>query len=81
MAHSTVTSKGQITIPKTVREKLNLKTGDLVDFVVNKGSVQLIPVNKTVSEVFGVLSRKSQRPVSVEEIEKGLKKSFADKKI
>ncbi len=33
MAEATVTSKGQVTIPKTVRDALGLQTGDRVDFV------------------------------------------------
>ena len=36
---SRVTSKGQITIPKAVREKLGVKPGDEVDFVSENGSV------------------------------------------
>ncbi len=38
---SRMTSKGQITIPKDVRTALGLKPGDEVDFVQNKGVIQL----------------------------------------
>jgi antitoxin PrlF len=79
MAHSTVTSKGQITIPKAVRKKLNLKTGDKIDFIVNDGYVRMIPLSKTVSEVFGILSGKASKSISVEEINIKLKGSFAHK--
>ena len=33
---STVTSKGQVTIPKRVRERLGLQPGDKVDFSLSK---------------------------------------------
>jgi AbrB family looped-hinge helix DNA binding protein len=34
-----MTSKGQVTIPKPVREELNLKPGDVVDFVKEDGRI------------------------------------------
>jgi len=36
---SKLTTKGQITIPKVVREKLNLKTGDIVVFIERNGEI------------------------------------------
>ncbi len=44
---STVTSKGQITLPKQLRERLGLHAGSQVDFVVNAaGEVVLQPAKK-----------------------------------
>lgn len=37
-----VMSKGQVTIPKDVREVLGISSGDRVTFVVEKGNVKLI---------------------------------------
>ena len=36
-----VMSKGQVTIPKRIRDLLNLKNGDYVTFVVNKDEVRI----------------------------------------
>ena len=36
-----VMSKGQVTIPKRIRELLNLENGDYVTFVVNKDRVEI----------------------------------------
>ena len=36
-----VMSKGQVTIPKRIRDLLNLKNGDYVTFVVNKNEVRI----------------------------------------
>lgn len=36
-----VMSKGQVTIPKRIRELLNLENGDYVTFVVNKDKVEI----------------------------------------
>ncbi|WP_390889297.1 AbrB/MazE/SpoVT family DNA-binding domain-containing protein [Leptodesmis sichuanensis] len=37
MLTSTITSKGQITIPKAIRDLLNLHPGDRIDFIVENG--------------------------------------------
>lgn len=43
MASSRISSKGQVTIPQEIREKLGLRAGDRVDFVEEQGSVRLKP--------------------------------------
>lgn len=56
MKESTVTSKGQITIPKAVRERLNLEAGDTVYFDVrDDGSVLLVARNEALEGLFGLL--------------------------
>ncbi len=43
---SKVTSKGQTTIPVSVRRRLGLKSGDLVEFKVGKGGVTLAKADR-----------------------------------
>ncbi|WP_447969604.1 AbrB/MazE/SpoVT family DNA-binding domain-containing protein [Nitrospira sp. M1] len=43
---ATLSSKGQITIPKQIREKLKIKEGDAVDFIVEKDDVKLKGIPK-----------------------------------
>ena len=70
MALATITSKGQVTIPKQVRESLRLHTGDRIDFIVtDEGDVILKPVTKRVDDVFGRLHRPGCRSVSVEQMD------------
>ena len=38
MPVATLTSKGQITIPRVVRERLRLETGDKLDFSVDEAA-------------------------------------------
>ncbi|HDP80099.1 MAG TPA: AbrB/MazE/SpoVT family DNA-binding domain-containing protein [Spirochaetes bacterium] len=74
MTQSKITSKGQITIPRAVRNKLNLKTGDKVDFKIRNGEVMLVPVSKETLEVFGILSRDNQKAVTIGHMNETIKK-------
>ncbi len=82
MAVSTLTSKGQITLPKSVRDKLRLKTGDKIEFrVESDGSVKLFPIAKKVSEVFGAFAFKGSSAPSKSEINRRLAKAFKEGKL
>jgi AbrB family looped-hinge helix DNA binding protein len=62
MSESTLTSKGQITIPKAVRERLHLETGDTVYFEIrDDGTVLLVPRNEPLESLVGMLKGKSRR--------------------
>lgn len=69
MVTATMTSKGQLTIPKAVREMLHLHTGDRVAFVL-RGNTEAVlkPVTKSVDEVFGRLQRPGQSRRSLAEM-------------
>jgi len=69
---STLTSKGQLTVPKKVREYLGLKTGDKVHFVVNQtGKVELTPVKTPLTDLKGMLPA-PDKEVSLEDIKKSI---------
>jgi antitoxin PrlF len=71
MSESTITTKGQITIPKVVREALHLQVGDKVYFDVrDDGTVVLRARNAPVESLFGLLKGKSKlkRPLRIEEM-------------
>ena len=73
MPTATVTTKGQITIPKEVREHLGIGTGDRLSFVVQEdGSVTVKPLTRHVRELGGVLRRAAQRPVSINQMDMGI---------
>ena len=71
MAESTITSKGQITIPKVVRERLHLEPGDKVYFDVrDDGSVSMLTRKHPVESLFGLLKDKGKvkRPITIDEM-------------
>jgi antitoxin PrlF len=66
---STLTSKGQTTIPKGIRDKLSMKSGDRMTFtLMPDGTVLMRVKNKSVLELAGVLRRKGQKPVPIEQL-------------
>ena len=74
MTMATLTSKGQVTIPKTVRDSLKIKSGDKVEFVVTENREALIrPVTMNVDDVFGKLHDDKRKPVSVEKMDAAIK--------
>lgn len=69
MVTATLTSKGQLTIPKTVRDSLHLHTGDRVAFVIHGDAEAIMkPVTKSVDDVFGLLHLPGQMPLSIEQM-------------
>jgi antitoxin PrlF len=80
MSTATVTSKGQITIPKDVRARLGLEAGDRVVFVVRSDQeVSLKPAKTDITVLHGMLHRKNRRPRTLEEMDEGIVRSIADK--
>lgn len=72
MQGSTVTAKGQTTLPKRVREALGLGSGDRVRYVVEGDVVRLVKV-RSVMELAGVLRQPEHTTAaSLEEIEDGI---------
>jgi antitoxin PrlF len=54
---SIVSEKGQVTIPKVLRERLGLGPGQVLDFRERNGRLiaEKLPVRDTVSSVYGIL--------------------------
>ena len=70
MAKSTITSKGQITLPKQIREHLHVVPGDRIDFVVkDSGQVVVRPARSRLKQLQGMLRNPKRKPVSVEQME------------
>ena len=58
MPTSTLTSKGQITLPQAVRTALGLEAGDKLDFVEIEGGYKLVPLRKDVRVLPTSLSKR-----------------------
>jgi AbrB family looped-hinge helix DNA binding protein len=66
---STLTSKGQTTVPKAIRETLRLKPGDRITFTpMPDGAVLMRVKNKSVMNLAGSLRRRRRKALAVEEL-------------
>jgi AbrB family looped-hinge helix DNA binding protein len=81
MAAATLTSKGQVTIPKPVRDALKLRAGDKLEFRVqnDRSAVMERPRKIDAMEIAGMFKSKikRKRPVTVEEMDEGIREAVA----
>jgi antitoxin PrlF len=74
MTTATITSKGQITIPKEVREALGVGTGDRVEFVAEeKGVYKVVAATRDVRHLKGIVA-KPAKPVTLEAMKRAIAK-------
>jgi antitoxin PrlF len=74
MPVSTLTSKGQTTIPKEVRDFLRIAAGDRLDFVPQAdGTVTLRAATVEVAALKGILHRQGMEAVSLAEMERAVR--------
>ena len=77
MALATLTSKGQVTIPKAVRNSLHLLAGDKIEFVVTEDKEALLrPVTRKVDDVFGRLHKPGRKPISIDKMDAGIRQKM-----
>ena len=75
---STVTSKGQITIPKQIRDLLRLEPGDRVQFQVDRqGQVIMRAKNVDIRELRGILRSRRKTPLSIEEMNEAIARGWS----
>ena len=72
MSTATVTSKGQITIPATVRTSLGIEAGSRIEFVeMENGQFMIVPIVSPIQSLKGML-RKPAGPVSIEDMNRAI---------
>ena len=73
---ATITAKGQVTVPKPIRDKLKLKPGDRVDFILDSDDVRIVPMTASVRQLKGMVP-KPHEPVSLEQMDDAIAKAYA----
>ncbi|MGB5306817.1 MAG: AbrB/MazE/SpoVT family DNA-binding domain-containing protein [Gammaproteobacteria bacterium] len=72
MTTATITSKGQVTIPKDVRSRLGIGAGDRVEFVeIQDGVFQIVAATQDVQALKGIVP-KPKKPVTIEEMNQAI---------
>jgi AbrB family looped-hinge helix DNA binding protein len=66
---ATLTSKGQTTIPKEIRDSLHMKAGDRMTFTLMPDATVVMRLkSKSITELAGSLHKKGRKPVPVEQL-------------
>ena len=69
---ATITSKGQVTVPKMVRDRLRLKPGDRLEFLVDEdGTLRVVPVTASLLQLKGLV-QKPARALGLSELEEAI---------
>jgi antitoxin PrlF len=78
MSTATMTSKGQMTLPKEVRDDLGLKPGDQVEIVKQDGRYVLMPRNIPASAIAGMLGKAPVGAMTIEQEETAFAEALAE---
>jgi len=77
---ATMTSKGQVTLPKEIRDKLELDAGSKLDFTLQEdGTLTMRPLKRSALSIIGMLKRPGQKAATVTEMNKGIARYLTDK--
>lgn len=76
---ATITAKGQVTVPKVIRDKLRLKPGDRIDFLLDaSGELRVAPVTASVKQLKGMVPRPT-KPVTLEQMDEAIARTYGRK--
>lgn len=70
--HATVSSKGQVTLPKAIRNQLGLVEGTRLDFDVVNGVLRARAVSRTALDILGALHRPGAQVLRVDDMEQAI---------
>lgn len=77
--HATVTDKGQITVPKGIRDQLGIEAGTKLDFRVEKdGSLRLRKVERGSASLFGLLHDPGRKSGSIADMNESVGRLLAE---
>ncbi len=78
MSTATVTSKGQITLPRDVRRALDVQAGDRVDFVPDeRGGFRVVPLRVDIRSLRGRFAGRVARAPTVKEMDEAIEREAA----
>lgn len=73
---ATITSKGQVTLPKPIRDRLHLRPGDKIDFMLEGDVLRVTPVTAPVTQLKGMVPKPAV-PVSLQEMDAAIARTVA----
>jgi len=80
MTLATITTKGQVTIPKVIRNSLQLNAGDKIEIIItDKREAIIRPVSKKVDDIFCKLYKPGRKAISLETLDDAIRNRMKDK--
>jgi antitoxin PrlF len=73
MPSATLTSKGQVTLPKSVRERLGVEAGHRLDFIEPEQGFLIVAATRDIRSLEGIVSRLT-KPVTIEAMNRVIQK-------
>ena len=74
MSTATLTSKGQLTVPKVVRDALGLAAGDRVQFIEHESGFKLVAASHDVRELKGLFAGRRKKAATLVEIDAAIQR-------
>ena len=72
MPTSTLTSKGQITVPQAVRRTLGLHAGTKVDFIAVADGFKIVPLHKDATGLKGRFAGRNGQTVTLKDMDEAI---------
>ena len=77
---ATVTVKGQVTVPKAIRDHLKIESGTQLDFKLNDdGSISVRSLKRSALSIVGLMKRPGQAAVTVEQMHRAVADAAAER--
>jgi AbrB family looped-hinge helix DNA binding protein len=75
---ATVTDKGQVTVPKEIRDRMGIVPGSRLDFeVMDDGSLRVRVLARGAGKLFGLLHRPGREPLGIEAMDADIASAVA----
>ena len=75
---ATITSKGQVTLPKAIRDRFHLEPGDRIEFILERDDILRVePVTEPVTQLKGMLPKPAV-PVTLQEMDEAIARAAAE---
>jgi bifunctional DNA-binding transcriptional regulator/antitoxin component of YhaV-PrlF toxin-antitoxin module len=68
MQEATLTSKSQLTLPKTVRDAMGVGAGDRIRFVPSRNGFRIVAMKGDIRKLRGIFKGRRAKPVTIEEM-------------
>lgn len=77
---ATVTDKGQVTVPKELRDKMGIVPGSKLDFELTEhGTLYVRVLARGADKLFGIVHRTHQAPLDVAAMDEGIAEAVASR--